>query len=53
MTHLIRKLSASGDEMVRQIEGWWKRQMDEHEVARTECKCGRKICYVPQNITVA
>jgi len=34
-----KKLSALGDEMVRQSEGWWKRQMDEHKVARTECKC--------------
>jgi hypothetical protein len=33
-----RKLSALGDEMVRQSEGWWKRQMDENEVARTEYK---------------
>jgi len=33
-----KKLSALCDEMVRQSEGWWKRQRDENEVARTEYK---------------
>jgi hypothetical protein len=27
-----------GDEMVRQSEEWWNRQMNEHEGAHTECK---------------
>jgi hypothetical protein len=34
-----KKMSAFGDEMVRQSEGWWKRQMDGHEAGHNDCKC--------------